>query len=508
MLKLSDNGFGTLGAPLTAGATALTLTAGHGLRFPVLAAGDVLPLCIVDANGLEEIIATARATDTLTIVRAMGGTTARAFAAGSKVQCRLSSEALLRLTAEAGRGIDVTGTNTYVGTWSPAPVGYVKGVLYRIIIANANTGPSTVNIGGLGAIPIRKNVADALAAGDLPAGHIAEMVYDGTNMQLLNPATSVWKPGDIKYSATPEAQDGWLPFSTAGVSRTTYAALYAKLVKNHNGTTTTGSAVVTALGDTSDLKVGMRMGGTGIKVGARIQSIDSGTQVTMNKTASASNAGTPLQFHWWGLGDGVNTFDIPGPNRVPVSAGSATTVVETFTATDIDTSANTIKVRQNKDTWFTGMQVTVGAPGTAPTTNPANLLDNNDVAYVIRIDDETIQLASTFANACNATSTANPLPIDITAAGVGPFTLTRTLVDRVVGESGGEDGHVQILPELAGHNHNTQRIFTPGGVSSGILNAGANTFAANDASFMGTTGVNNPANIMQHYHVMYGMVKA
>ncbi len=53
--------------------------------------------------------------------------------------------------------------------------------------ANANTGAATLNVNGLGAKSIVKNVADALEAGDIAANQVADVIYDGSNFVLQNP---------------------------------------------------------------------------------------------------------------------------------------------------------------------------------------------------------------------------------------------------------------------------------------------------------------------------------
>jgi hypothetical protein len=62
-----------------------------------------------------------------------------------------------------------------------------------------------------------------------------------------------------------------------------------------NGTTTNASAVITGLSQTSDLAKGMPVTGTGIGVNARIQSIDSSSQVTLT-VASTASATVSLTF--------------------------------------------------------------------------------------------------------------------------------------------------------------------------------------------------------------------
>lgn len=63
-----------------------------------------------------------------------------------------------------------------------------------------------------------------------------------------------------------------------------------------SGTRTSSSAVITGLASTSDLGVGMRVFGTGIPAGAKILTVDSGSQVTLTANASSSGTAT-LTFH-------------------------------------------------------------------------------------------------------------------------------------------------------------------------------------------------------------------
>lgn len=83
-----------------------------------------------------------------------------------------------------------SGTNTYTATLSPAPT-YASGLTIRIKFTNGNTGASTINLNSLGAKGIKKNVSSDLASGDIPAGAIIEMVYDGTNFQAIGIFTAV-----------------------------------------------------------------------------------------------------------------------------------------------------------------------------------------------------------------------------------------------------------------------------------------------------------------------------
>jgi len=81
------------------------------------------------------------------------------------------------------------GTDTYTAALSPAITAYIAGVPYYVQFVNPNTGASTLNLNGLGAIAIKKNVSVALVSGDLVANIIGILIYDGTNFQLVGVAT-------------------------------------------------------------------------------------------------------------------------------------------------------------------------------------------------------------------------------------------------------------------------------------------------------------------------------
>lgn len=83
-----------------------------------------------------------------------------------------------------------SGTDTYTATLSPVISAYSSDQKYFIKFTNANTGAATLNLNSLGAISIVKNGSTALAAGDISAGQIYVIAYDGTNMQILGRISS------------------------------------------------------------------------------------------------------------------------------------------------------------------------------------------------------------------------------------------------------------------------------------------------------------------------------
>jgi len=90
-----------------------------------------------------------------------------------------------------------------------------------------------------------------------------------------------------------------------------------------NGTTSAGSAIITALTATANLNVGQPVTGTGVPAGSVITSIDSATQIHISLPATA--AGTvSLSFLLWSpfntgsFAGGFQGYSIPNPvNDVP-----------------------------------------------------------------------------------------------------------------------------------------------------------------------------------------------
>ena len=94
-VKFANNAYSTLAASITSGATSVTLTTGEGARFPTLTGADYFYATLIDSsNNLEIVKVTARSTDVLTVVRGSESTTARAYAAGDRLEQRITAAGL------------------------------------------------------------------------------------------------------------------------------------------------------------------------------------------------------------------------------------------------------------------------------------------------------------------------------------------------------------------------------------------------------------------------------
>jgi hypothetical protein len=67
---------------------------------------------------------------------------------------------------------------------SPAITAYAEYQTFKFKASHVNTGASTLNVNGKGAVAIKKGVNQDLVAGDIPVNAIIEVVHDGTYFQL------------------------------------------------------------------------------------------------------------------------------------------------------------------------------------------------------------------------------------------------------------------------------------------------------------------------------------
>jgi hypothetical protein len=87
--------------------------------------------------------------------------------------------------------VTAAGANVYTASIAPAITAYAEGQVFYIKITTANTGASALNLNGLGYKTLVKDGSLALVSGDLLAGKVYPVYYDGTNFQVLNAVSTV-----------------------------------------------------------------------------------------------------------------------------------------------------------------------------------------------------------------------------------------------------------------------------------------------------------------------------
>jgi len=78
------------------------------------------------------------------------------------------------------------GTNAMNLTITPAITNYNAGMIINFKCPASNTNSVTLNVNGLGAKPLFKNVMDSLEAGNIRTGQMVSVIYDGNSFQLLS----------------------------------------------------------------------------------------------------------------------------------------------------------------------------------------------------------------------------------------------------------------------------------------------------------------------------------
>jgi hypothetical protein len=173
---LKNDAYGYLSSAITDSATSIALTTGTGANFPSLGATDYFYATIYQTSGVSEIVkVTARAGDTLTVVRAQEGTNALAFPAASRVELRVTAQSILDAIAGGGGGggsgtvtsVNVLGGTTGLTT-SGGPVTTSGSITLGGVLGTANggTGQTSFSSGQL----LIGNASGGLTKSTLTAG--------------------------------------------------------------------------------------------------------------------------------------------------------------------------------------------------------------------------------------------------------------------------------------------------------------------------------------------------
>ena len=135
------------------------------------------------------------------------------------------------------------GTNTYTASLTPCITAYSFGQNFLIKFLLANTGASTLNICGLGAISIVKNSNTSLAGGEIFAGQELLLAYDGVNFQIIGANTTL--------SLTTTGTSGAASLSSGNLNIPQYqgALVSGTNIKTVGGNSLLGSGDVGSIGD-------------------------------------------------------------------------------------------------------------------------------------------------------------------------------------------------------------------------------------------------------------------
>lgn len=215
----------------------------NGANTPVLGASYVAPTLQpqVASKGYVDSVAILGAPNATTSVQGLVQLPTQAqvdagTATGSTGASLTPTPAVLRSRLLSDYKVDTGAANAYVITPAPAITAYAVGQIFTFKAAHTNTLTSTIAVNGLSAQTILKGDGTiVLAPGDIVAGQIVAIEYDGTNFQMISPV-NVTPSGAVQMYVGASAPSGWLLCDGTSYLRTTYPTLFAVI------STTYGSA--------------------------------------------------------------------------------------------------------------------------------------------------------------------------------------------------------------------------------------------------------------------------
>ena len=248
----------TLSNGITSAITTVVVQSGAGVNFPALGVSDYFYAALQNAFGTIELVkVTARANDTMTIVRAQGGTAALSWAAGDVFALRMTAETFtdyIQQQIQTARAIiNVVGATNLTGTVTGITA-YVTQAQYSFIAAANNVGPINIAISGLGTRNIFYNGA-ALIAGAILAGKTYLLVDDGTQLNLINPSNiaASGSSSQLQYALTTGTPTDYV--ATLATPITNYADGQAFVLRFNQANADNATIQISGVNPPLDIKI-------------------------------------------------------------------------------------------------------------------------------------------------------------------------------------------------------------------------------------------------------------
>jgi microcystin-dependent protein len=236
-LIFKNNAQSTLAGSISNTATSIQLAAGTGILFPSPAAGQYFVATLIDAaTGLvnEIVWCTQMVGDIATVVRAQEGTTNKPWNANDAfAELWTAGQAGQMLQqgqnqAQSGNyGTDVGSQNAVRVVLNPPLTSPIPGMPIRVLIANTNTGDSTLDPGP-GPAQIMQGNGVPLPPNALVANFISEFAWNGTKYELIAPnLAQAIAPGTVAHYAGSNPPGGWLFCDGSSQVQANFPALFA-----------------------------------------------------------------------------------------------------------------------------------------------------------------------------------------------------------------------------------------------------------------------------------------
>lgn len=184
----ADYAQATLAGAITNSSLTANLSPGSGAEFPSPGANQYFTMTLNDAaTGLiyEKVWVTARTGDVITMLRGQEGSTATNWLAGDIAFNGWTAASAAGMAqvgpTQAGQltyAVDTGTANAYQVAYTPAVTTLVDGMALWFTPTHANTGPSSLNVNGLGIENIYGNAYAALQGGEIIAGGRCLVVWN------------------------------------------------------------------------------------------------------------------------------------------------------------------------------------------------------------------------------------------------------------------------------------------------------------------------------------------
>jgi hypothetical protein len=178
-IQIKNNASGTLATAINASDTGIVLTTGNGANFPVLGLGDYFYATLESTGGTFEVIrVTARSGDSMTVLRAQEGSIANSFAAGSRLELRVTAQSVADIAQLYASDADISLRNDLAAPSGSSIVGFQQaglGTVLRETQAKLRESVSIMDFGAdpTGVVSSYQAFVNALAASNavfVPAG--------------------------------------------------------------------------------------------------------------------------------------------------------------------------------------------------------------------------------------------------------------------------------------------------------------------------------------------------
>ncbi len=181
--KFKNNATATIAASISSSDTTIVLSSSSGSLFPVLSAGQYFYATLYTALGVYEIVkVTARAGDSLTVVRGQDGTSASSFTAGDGFAQRLVAASLDNFP-------QLDANNTFTGTNSFTGGTFTGGTLSGNTVTNPTLTGGTINNTPIGGVTRSTGAFTDVSISSLAANTV--VLGNGTgNLQSVAPGTN------------------------------------------------------------------------------------------------------------------------------------------------------------------------------------------------------------------------------------------------------------------------------------------------------------------------------